>query len=317
MPLPPSSPRPGFETPPLGRLLEQLVVLDTPVGLAYERSVGFVKEPHIHDRAIIIAPKGACRMEVRTRRPDGRFQLDATTILYVPAGIVHSDHGLSAVYDTMALLPNAELTTQLVTENGLGDDAARRLARECIKLKRSRWLDDILDRYFFERVLNASSPVGCVFFLEKQILNEFARLAFADQFRRYGHPVDALDDDLATSALKFIESSLFEPLRLDELCRKLRTSDSTLLRAFRKNFGTTPLAYVKARRLDEAARLLRLGDLRVSDVCLLVGYEDFSAFTRAFRQTFGVPPSAYKDLQARLEGDPSAGGGDRGGPHEP
>ena len=272
--------------------MQQIIEPDSRMGLAYERSVGFEKEAHSHDRLMIVCPRGACRTEVRVERK--AFSIDSSWILMVPKGLEHSNHGLSAVYDTMALFPDESYVDQLIEENGLSSPEKNALTRDCARLKRTRWLDDLLNRYFFERILNAKSPLGCTYFLEKQALNEIARIRFSDKFLKYGEQVGEPTDDIAVRALQFIEANLFEALELSTIAKAARTSPSTLLRLFRREFRQTPYAYLRNRRLDEAAGLLGRGDYRVADVAVLVGYEDLSAFSKAFKHRFRTPPVAYR-----------------------
>ena len=91
-------------------------------------------------------------------------------------------------------------------------------------------------------------------------------------------------------ALNAIEGNLFSKFSLPKLANALDVSPSTLLRAFKKELGIAPSEYIQLRRLDEALVLLKGGEHTVSDVALLVGYEDLSAFTRAFRKRFGKTP---------------------------
>ncbi|ANY25121.1 MULTISPECIES: AraC family transcriptional regulator [Gordonia] len=58
--------------------------------------------------------------------------------------------------------------------------------------------------------------------------------------------------------------------------------------------GTTPRAWLYARRLDRARALLAQTDLCVADICAQVGFRDASHFSRAFSRTFGVSPSRYR-----------------------
>ena len=71
-------------------------------------------------------------------------------------------------------------------------------------------------------------------------------------------------------------------------------SPRALLRAFQKGLGDSPVAYVRARRLDEALLLLRSGRLDVSEVSARVGYRTLSAFSQAFKARFGQSPSAVR-----------------------
>jgi AraC-like DNA-binding protein len=283
----------GFERLPAGRLLRQIIDLTTDMGVAYERSVGFHKDFHTHERDLLVFPRGACRMTVRTRSPEDSYTITSSHVLFVPRGRDHDDIGHSAVYDTIALLPSTRYMTELVQENGLDSDDALVLRRPH-KIRRTRWLDDLVERYFFERIVNARSPVGCVFFLEKQILNELARIIFSTKLATHGGDVRDVGDDLVSRALRYIEVHLFEEVAIEAICKAVGASAATLLRAFKRDLATTPGRYIKERRLDEAAALLERGDYPVSDVAILVGYEDLSAFTRAFRQRFGSAPAAYR-----------------------
>ena len=183
----------------------------------------------------------------------------------------------------------------MIEDNGLKTRDRECFEKKVLLLKKTKWIDDIIDRYFFERVLNRLSPPGCTFFLEKQILNELARIVFRDKLRQiwdHGGPETGISD-VVDLAIRFIEANLFEKLSLEQIAAVAKISDSTLLRLFKKLVGHTPYKYIKIRRLDEAAILLKKGDLSVGDVAVLIGYEDFSAFAKAFRTHFGQPPSSF------------------------
>lgn len=280
----------GFEFRPSGQLLRQTIEIAEPMGIAYERSVGYSKDFHVHDRTILVCPRGASVMRVRTRDPDRIFEVNSTQVLVIPSQIRHDDEGMTAVYDTMALLPSANLLKEAFRENRLGPREAAHLQTDCFLLKRSRWLDDLLTRYFLERVLGRPSPERSMTYLEKQILNEILALIFAvrgTEASGQGVP----EDSAASTALEFIEVNLFEPIGLKEISRAAGVSVSTILRAFKEGIGQTPHSYIMNRRLDEARALLISGEYGVRDVAVLVGYENLSSFTRAYRLKFKSTPS--------------------------
>lgn len=64
--------------------------------------------------------------------------------------------------------------------------------------------------------------------------------------------------------------------------------------AFQRAFHLSPWQYVLRARLDEAARLLRRTDERVTEIGLAVGFATPSHFATAFARRFGVPPSRYR-----------------------
>jgi AraC-like DNA-binding protein len=65
-------------------------------------------------------------------------------------------------------------------------------------------------------------------------------------------------------------------------------------RSFAAVTGSSPYAYVAARRMAKAERLLAETELDVADVCASVGYASLPSFTRAFRRRTGLPPAAWR-----------------------
>jgi AraC-like DNA-binding protein len=71
-------------------------------------------------------------------------------------------------------------------------------------------------------------------------------------------------------------------------------SPSHLIRAFRAATGQCPHRWLPQRRLDEACRLLDLGQHSVTDICWLAGFGSLSHFVTTFRRETGVSPGAYR-----------------------
>ena len=75
-------------------------------------------------------------------------------------------------------------------------------------------------------------------------------------------------------------------------------------RLFKETYGLTFQEYVTRFRLREAGRLLKNPNAQVSDVALLVGFNDASYFTKVFRRYTGVSPSRFAQLADAAELDP-------------
>jgi len=85
-----------------------------------------------------------------------------------------------------------------------------------------------------------------------------------------------------------------ERLRIGDLARDAGVHPVHLIRSFQRFFGRTPGQYLRERRLEAAAVLLRTTDLPIVDVALRAGFADQSHFTRAFRGRLGVAPGAFR-----------------------
>ena len=70
-------------------------------------------------------------------------------------------------------------------------------------------------------------------------------------------------------------------------------SASTLNRQFRTYLQTTPRAYLEARKLSYALKLLK-GGCSVTESCIESGFPDCSHFIVLFKKKFGATPLQYK-----------------------
>jgi AraC-like DNA-binding protein len=283
----------GFERAPEGHLLDQLVDLSGPMGIAYERSVGFHKDFHVHDRAMIILPRGACVVRVTTagRRGD-TYTFGNRSALIVPSGVEHEDDAVSSIFDTLALYPSTSLLATVANDEDVPPATATRFFSRCQVLARSQWLEGLVQEYVLARVVTGHESKKTIAFLERQILVELLAPAH-DRRRRPERAVVPEAAGVADRALRHIEANLFSKLTLDAIAAHAFASPATVLRHFREAIGTTPHAYIRGRRLEEARRLIEAGHQRVSDVAMLVGYENFGAFSTSFKRYFGKPPSSY------------------------
>ena len=85
-----------------------------------------------------------------------------------------------------------------------------------------------------------------------------------------------------------------QPLRIGGLCSELRISERTLRDAFHHLAGMSPLAYLKAQRLNRVCRALRTADpteVTVKQVCYGNGFVHQGQFSRDYKRLFGVVPS--------------------------
>ena len=98
-------------------------------------------------------------------------------------------------------------------------------------------------------------------------------------------------------AIEWLNRNYVEPLRIDELARRVNLSSSSLHHRFKALTAMSPLQYQKQLRLQEARRLLLAEGLDVSVVGYRVGYESPSQFSREYSRLFGASP--VKD-RARL-----------------
>lgn len=96
-------------------------------------------------------------------------------------------------------------------------------------------------------------------------------------------------------AVWIIESNLNSQLSLQSIADKCAVTHFHLSRVFRSTTGTSLMAYVRARRLSEAARVLASGEADILRVALDSQYNSHEAFTRAFSAYLGVSPRTVRE----------------------
>jgi AraC-like DNA-binding protein len=85
-----------------------------------------------------------------------------------------------------------------------------------------------------------------------------------------------------------------EPLDVAAVARVAHVSPAHFARTFRRVFGESPHRYLQRRRVERAMVLLRTTDLRVTDVCLAVGFTSLGTFSRTFSAVVGESPTAHR-----------------------
>lgn len=96
--------------------------------------------------------------------------------------------------------------------------------------------------------------------------------------------------------VELIDAAPETALTVADLVEYAGVSERSLHAAFRRQLGTSPMAYVRRRRLERAhEELLRLdptSGATVTSVALRYGFAHTGRFAAAYRARFGEPPSA-------------------------
>ncbi|WP_264537814.1 helix-turn-helix domain-containing protein [Flavobacterium sp. N1736] len=93
---------------------------------------------------------------------------------------------------------------------------------------------------------------------------------------------------------QIIEANLFSQLTIDELAQHVNLSISSFKREFTKLYNDTPANYIKNKRLEKAAELLIVSELRITDIAFDCGFNDLANFTKSFHDKYDVTPTNYR-----------------------
>jgi AraC-like DNA-binding protein len=100
-----------------------------------------------------------------------------------------------------------------------------------------------------------------------------------------------------------VDRSLARRISVPEIAELVGLSDRQLSRAFKISFGISTHAYVVARRLAEARRLMIESELGLAEIALTCGLSDQAHLCHAFKKEMGMSPSAWRRANRHRRSD--------------
>jgi len=109
-------------------------------------------------------------------------------------------------------------------------------------------------------------------------------------------------------AADFIGAMADQPVSLDQIAVVAGVTGRDLRSAFRRQYGTTPMGYLRQVRLERAHAQLGsaglAGEITVASVARKWGWANPAQFATAYQRRFGVPPSHTLRAGLAAEGTP-------------
>ena len=105
-----------------------------------------------------------------------------------------------------------------------------------------------------------------------------------------------LEDPLVACAARLIRDHAPLGLNVEELCRRLHVSRSTLERRMRASLNRSPKEEIRRVRFREVERLLMETDLTVEAVAAQTGFLHTHYLQGAFKEAYGVTPGVFRKM---------------------
>jgi transcriptional regulator GlxA family with amidase domain len=105
---------------------------------------------------------------------------------------------------------------------------------------------------------------------------------------------------------RWIADHLDEDLRVEALATRSAMSTRNFARAFRRETGMTPAAYVEAARVEAARQRLERSAEPVEQIAARTGFGTPETMRRAFARRVGVPPAEYRARFTRAASNQAA-----------
>jgi ligand-binding sensor domain-containing protein/signal transduction histidine kinase/DNA-binding NarL/FixJ family response regulator len=110
--------------------------------------------------------------------------------------------------------------------------------------------------------------------------------------------ISTLDREFLKDLQAVLDKNISEPdFNVDQLCKKLYMSHTSLYRKINALSGETPTEFIRSYRLKKGAELLKKNFGTILEVALEVGFSSGTYFTRCFKEKFHQLPSEYQALE--------------------
>jgi AraC-like DNA-binding protein len=98
----------------------------------------------------------------------------------------------------------------------------------------------------------------------------------------------------ANRALRYIEGNLGSKVAIRGIADCLALSARHFSRAFKQSLGSSPCAYVAARRVERAKLMMTSTRERLAYIALACGFSDQPHLNKSFRRVVGMSPGVWR-----------------------
>ena len=99
---------------------------------------------------------------------------------------------------------------------------------------------------------------------------------------------------LVAEAVQYLKEHYRTKIKLQQLANHIHVNAAYLGQQFKREMGVSFSEYVHRLRIEEARRMLRRTNMKISDIAFELGYHDAEYFTEKFKALTGELPSLYK-----------------------
>lgn len=90
-------------------------------------------------------------------------------------------------------------------------------------------------------------------------------------------------------------STISKPWTVDEMAKKANLSPSRFYTIYKSIYGTTPINDLISARIEYAKNALHYTNKSISEISVLLGYNNITHFMRQFKSFTGITPGMYRE----------------------
>lgn len=99
---------------------------------------------------------------------------------------------------------------------------------------------------------------------------------------------------IVRQAAAYIDKHYFEELTLDSLSKTYNVENSYFSKMFRQEMGENLILYITKKRIEKAKEYMKESDINLTEIAFIVGYDDYTYFSRVFKKNVGISPRDYR-----------------------
>ena len=100
-------------------------------------------------------------------------------------------------------------------------------------------------------------------------------------------------EELFERILAYVESKIYEPITIADICQQFSLSRSSLQLLFKNAVNQSPKKFISDMKLERSCQMLRENRYTISEISLKLGYSSIHYFSNAFNQKYHISPSEY------------------------
>ncbi|AUP81320.1 helix-turn-helix domain-containing protein [Flavivirga eckloniae] len=93
------------------------------------------------------------------------------------------------------------------------------------------------------------------------------------------------------TAYEYIHDNINKKIEIEELSKISSLSGYHLFNAFKAIYGVTPHQYINNQKMSKASTYILEGKHSLTEIAILLGFNDLTVFGKIFKKTYGYSPS--------------------------
>ena len=221
---------------------------------------------------------GSCEITIENKTYIG----NAGDWFFIPAGTEHSyknhkEKPFKKYWAHFDVLPDVEFIEQLKLPYKIKAENFNKIKNIFSKLHKA-----ISSNKFCDKLLIKSYLFN--------LLSEFI-----SQSSPYEVEINNIRNVRIDKVLRYINENLDKQLTLDDLAKQYFSHPNHFIRAFKDKTGSTPIKYIKQKKMERAKLLLETTDLTVNEIAEKLCFTDGAHLCRLFKEYFNTTPIKHRE----------------------